>query len=118
MTRRVLDYTLFANSKTLFKFLRKDAGAFRNHHPVIVHVNYHPGACVGEEVERGACRPACLGALPAWLPVCLAPCPPESLYAWRPACLGAGLRAVRVAPAAQPAGANHTNQCPAIGRYT
>lgn len=42
VTRRVLDYTLFANSKTLFKFLRKDAGAFRNHHPVIVHVNYHP----------------------------------------------------------------------------
>lgn len=65
MTRRVLDYTLFSNSKTLFKFLRKDAGAFRNHHPVIVHVNYHPGEGEGSRPLAAAAalgEPLC-GAL-------------------------------------------------------
>ena len=43
VTRRVLDYMLFMNSKVLFKHLRHDAGQYQSHIPVSVHVNYHPG---------------------------------------------------------------------------
>ena len=43
VTRRVLDYMLFMNSKVLFKHLRHDAGQYQSHVPVSVHVNYHPG---------------------------------------------------------------------------
>lgn len=42
VTRRVLDYMLFMNSKVLFKHLRHDRGRFETHMPVSVHVNYHP----------------------------------------------------------------------------
>ncbi|KAL4858268.1 Arabinosyltransferase RRA2 [Chlorella vulgaris] len=42
VTRRVLDYLKFMNSKVLFKHLRHDQGTFENHMPVSVHVNYHP----------------------------------------------------------------------------
>lgn len=42
VTRRVLDYMKFMNSKVLFKHLRHDAGQFEAHMPVSVHVNYHP----------------------------------------------------------------------------
>lgn len=42
VTRRVLDYMLFMNSKVLFKHLRHDQGRFQSHKPVSVHVNYHP----------------------------------------------------------------------------
>lgn len=42
VTRRVLDYTKFMNSKFLFKHLRHDAGRFASVKPVMVHVNYHP----------------------------------------------------------------------------
>ncbi|KAL4430612.1 hypothetical protein ABPG77_005852 [Micractinium sp. CCAP 211/92] len=42
VTRRVLDYMLFMNSKVLFKHLRHDQGRFESHKPVSVHVNYHP----------------------------------------------------------------------------
>jgi hypothetical protein len=47
VTRRVLDYMLFMNSKVLFKHLRHDAGQYQSHMPVSVHVNYHPGGWVG-----------------------------------------------------------------------
>ncbi|PRW58051.1 glycosyltransferase CAZy family GT77 [Chlorella sorokiniana] len=42
VTRRVLDYMLFMNSKVLFKHLRHDKPRFDSHMPVSVHVNYHP----------------------------------------------------------------------------
>lgn len=42
VTRRVLDYMLFMNSKVLFKHLRHDQAQFERHMPVSVHVNYHP----------------------------------------------------------------------------
>ncbi|KAL4437001.1 hypothetical protein ABPG75_004140 [Micractinium tetrahymenae] len=42
VTRRVLDYMLFMNSKVLFKHLRHDQGRFESHKPVSVHVNSHP----------------------------------------------------------------------------
>lgn len=42
VTRRVLDYMLFMNSKVLFVHLRHDRGRFETHRPVMVHVNYHP----------------------------------------------------------------------------
>lgn len=42
VTRRVLDYMLFMNSKVLFKHLRHDQGRFESLKPVSVHVNYHP----------------------------------------------------------------------------
>jgi hypothetical protein len=38
VTRRVLDYLKFMNSKVLFKHLRHDQGTFENHMPVSVHV--------------------------------------------------------------------------------
>lgn len=41
VTRRVMDYMQFMNSKTLFTVVRKDA-SLANHLPVTVHVNYHP----------------------------------------------------------------------------
>lgn len=39
VTRQVLDYMLFMNSKVLFKHLRHDQGRFESHKPVSVHVN-------------------------------------------------------------------------------
>jgi len=43
VTRRVLDYMLFMNSKVLFKHLRHDAGRYASHKPVSVHVNCEAG---------------------------------------------------------------------------
>ena len=42
VTRRVMDYYKFMNSKILFKHLRHNAGMFASVKPVMVHVNYHP----------------------------------------------------------------------------
>ncbi|CAL5218343.1 g3 [Coccomyxa viridis] len=41
VTRRIMDYTLFMNSKVLFKQVRHNA-QWVGHRPVTVHVNYHP----------------------------------------------------------------------------
>ena len=41
VTRRVMDYMDFMNSKTLFTIVRKDE-SLRNYQPVTIHVNYHP----------------------------------------------------------------------------
>ena len=41
ITRRVMDFMDFMNSKTLFTIVRKDQ-ALKNHKPVMIHVNYHP----------------------------------------------------------------------------
>ena len=38
---RTMNYLCFLNTKTLFKYMRKDQ-RWRNHKPVMVHVNYHP----------------------------------------------------------------------------
>lgn len=42
VTRRVMDYYKFMNSKILFKNLRHNAQMFASIKPVMVHVNYHP----------------------------------------------------------------------------
>eukprot|EP00899_Mesostigma_viride_P013557 jgi/Mesvir1/22201/Mv18797-RA.1 len=39
--RRVMDYMLFMNSKTLFKYVR-GVRKYHDHRPVMIHVNYHP----------------------------------------------------------------------------
>ena len=41
VSKRIMDIHDFVNSKMLFKYMRKDA-RWRNHKPVMVHVNYHP----------------------------------------------------------------------------
>lgn len=41
ISTRIMDIHDFVNSKTLFKYMRKDQ-RWRNHKPVMVHVNYHP----------------------------------------------------------------------------
>ncbi|KAA6429118.1 MAG: hypothetical protein FRX49_01227 [Trebouxia sp. A1-2] len=41
VTRRVMDYMDFMNSKTLFTVVRKDE-SLRKYQPVTIHVNYHP----------------------------------------------------------------------------
>ena len=41
VTRRVMDFMQFMNSKTLFTVVRKDS-ALVSQRPVTVHVNYHP----------------------------------------------------------------------------
>ena len=41
ITRRVMDYMQFMNSKTLFMVVRKDP-VLASQMPVTVHVNYHP----------------------------------------------------------------------------
>lgn len=41
VTRRVMDYLLFMNSKVLFRRVRHD-NFFKDHKPVSIHVNYHP----------------------------------------------------------------------------
>jgi hypothetical protein len=41
VTVRVMEYDLFMNSKTLFKFVRHRAAADQRR-PVMVHMNYHP----------------------------------------------------------------------------
>ena len=51
VTKRTLNYLCFANSKTLFRFIRKD-GKFKDatHHvPVVVRLSFHPN----ESVDRG-----------------------------------------------------------------
>ena len=45
VTRRTLNYLCFANSKTVFVFMRKDKTP--RHSPVMIHFSYHPG-----ELER------------------------------------------------------------------
>ena len=45
VTRRTLNYLCFANSKTVFVFMRKDKAP--RHAPVMIHFSYHP-----EELER------------------------------------------------------------------
>lgn len=40
ITRRVMDYMSFMNSKTLFTIVRKDQ-ALHRHLPVTIHVNFH-----------------------------------------------------------------------------
>ena len=63
MTRRVLDYMLFMNSKVLFKHLRHDQGRFASHTPVMVHVNYHPGKDWGWGLLFGRAEAAWEGLL-------------------------------------------------------
>ncbi|KAK9817003.1 hypothetical protein WJX72_008113 [[Myrmecia] bisecta] len=41
VTRRIMDFMLFMNSKVLFTKVRKDR-KFNAHRPVMIHVNYHP----------------------------------------------------------------------------
>lgn len=41
VTRRVMDYMDFMNSKTLFTIVRKHE-SLQRHQPVTIHVNYHP----------------------------------------------------------------------------
>lgn len=41
VTRRVMDYMRFMNSKVLFKTVRHDP-QYQEHKPVMIHVNYHP----------------------------------------------------------------------------
>lgn len=55
MTRRVLDFELFMNSKTLFKFLRYSGQKYIDHRPVMIHVNYHSSTLA---VARGWPGPA------------------------------------------------------------
>lgn len=55
VTRRVLDFELFMNSKTLFKFLRYSGQKYIDHRPVMIHVNYHSSTLA---VARGWPGPA------------------------------------------------------------
>ncbi|PHT32530.1 hypothetical protein CQW23_28867 [Capsicum baccatum] len=41
VSRRVMDFYLFMNSKVLFKIVRKDS-SLKKLKPVVVHINYHP----------------------------------------------------------------------------
>lgn len=42
VTRRTLNYLCFANSKTVYLFMRKDRTQ-KTHAPVMIHYSYHPG---------------------------------------------------------------------------
>lgn len=63
VTRRVMDYENFLNSKTLFKHLRYEGQKYLEHRPYVVHINSHTGA-TGWAARHGgfACPPHCAGA--------------------------------------------------------